>query len=183
MVWVLNRQVKGAAGEVGVGLRNGYAEPVVVFNAADDMAVGVIDRHGGYDRRENDGVGRSVVFDERGERLELRVLEGNVRLHDVHGERVEYESGKEEECNPEEGLLVAGVEGGPKPIENKAAGKRHEGDEEHENEGVDGHIVAHERIPEQAGKQQAADKIEGWGMAAFASLQAECEEDGYSEKS
>ena len=153
VVWVLNCQVEGAARKVGVGLGNGYAEPVVVLNAADDMAVGVVDRHGGFNRGENDGVGRSVVLDERREGLELCALEGNMGLHNVHGERVEYESGKDEQCDPEERLLVAGVEGGPKPIEHKAAGECHEGGEEHENEGVDGYIVAHERIPEQAGKQ------------------------------
>ena len=181
-VAVLNREVEGVAGEVGVGLGNRDTEPGVVLNATDDVAVGVVDRHGGFNRGENDGVGWSVVFDERRERLELGLLEGNMGLHDVHGERVEYESRKQEQGDAEERLLVAGVEDGPEPIENKAAGECHERREEHEHEGMDGYIVAHERIPEQAGKQEATKKIDGWGMAALAGLIAEREEDRYSKK-
>jgi len=56
-ICLLHGEEEWAAGEGGVGLRDGLAEKIRSRDAPNDMAIGVVDGDGGLRRRERDGAG------------------------------------------------------------------------------------------------------------------------------
>ena len=100
-VYILYSEEERAAGEGCVGLRNGELEQFRVFDPANDVAFGVIDRDGRLGGRECDGLRWGVLSDQGRESLELGSFTGDSCVPNVDQKRIEDKQGKDDDHHSE----------------------------------------------------------------------------------
>jgi len=182
---ILQGEEEGTAGEGCSCLRDGQMQELRRFDAANNVAVGVVDRHSRLSCGESDRVGRSVVLDDGGEVLELRWFVGPLRVANVGQKWVQDEQGKDDDHDAKKVpaiVMAVGVKELPDAVQHEAASDGKKWSSEDEGKRMDGNVVAHEDIEEEPRKAKAAHDIDGRVVLAAVGLKPKCEEEKSGKK-